>query len=171
MPVTDPADLPEATWTGGRLTIIHHAPEPGSESASLLEARMSPGQGPKAFMHERSDTLYHLLEGSMTFQIDGAITALRPGGTVFVPRGVAHTYRVDGDTEARLLMVGTPGGPWADYFRAIGQPATSLTLPPADFTPLPMDAVLRAAVANGLHFVGPRLPGASRTGGGSRDDH
>lgn len=165
------ADLPEGLWTGGRLTIVRHAPQPGSDAASLIEAWMSPGQGPNAFLHERTDTLYHLLEGAMTFQVDGVLTELRPGDSVFAARGVAHTYRVDGDTVARLLMISTPGSPWVDYFRAIGQPATALTLPPSSFVPLPMNTVHRAADANGMRFVGTRLPGASRTGADGADDH
>ena len=36
--------------------------------------------------------------------------AVGPGAFVYTPRGVPHTFRLDGDTPARLLVLLTPGG-------------------------------------------------------------
>jgi hypothetical protein len=41
---------------------------------------------------------------------------------------VPHAFRVEGDEPARTLMINTPAG-LLGFFRELGQPATSRTLP------------------------------------------
>jgi len=74
---------------------------------------------------------------------------------VFLPRGVPHTFRVEGDTPARMLTLLTPGGGEA-FFVEGGRPAERPTLAPEGRPDL---ARLRS-VANkfGSEFVGPPLP-------------
>ena len=157
----------EALWMGGRFMIVHHAPNEGAPEPSLSESWINPGQGHEEVRHYRMDFMYHLLEGHMTFDVDGKILELVPGGTIFIPRGTRHTSRADGSERAHFMIVTTPGRPWIDYVRAIGTPASEAAMPPEDFKPVPMEYVRRVAVANGLEFTGgPRLPGASRSGHG-----
>ncbi|MCX6497534.1 MAG: cupin domain-containing protein [Arthrobacter sp.] len=161
--IPDILDL-EALWMGGRLVVIHHAPGTDDPEPSVTESWLNVGQGPKEFRHHQLGFLYVLVEGHMTFSVEDEIIELHAGRSLFVPRGVRHTYRVNGPIPARVLIMTTPGRAWVDYLRAIGQPATSATLPPATFEPIPMECVQRVATANGLAFVGDRLPGSSRSG-------
>lgn len=155
----------EALWMGGRFMIIHHAPEEGAPEPCVSESWINVGQGHEEVRHFRMDFMYHLLEGNMTFEMDGKLMTMRPGNTLFIPRGTPHKSRADGPERSRFFIMATPGRPWVDYVRAIGTPATGPTMPPADFKPVPMEYVKRVAVANGLEFTGgPRLPGASRSG-------
>ncbi|HSV79638.1 MAG TPA: cupin domain-containing protein [Ramlibacter sp.] len=154
----------EALWMGGRLLVVHHAPAAGATEPCVTESWLHVGQGPEEYRHRYVDFLYFLLEGHLTFNVEGRISELRPGTSLFVPRGTRHTYRVDGPTRARILIMGTPGQPWVDYVRAIGSPATAASMPPPDVRLVPMDYLKRVAVANGLEFTGPRLAGASRGG-------
>ncbi|GAB3854303.1 hypothetical protein GCM10028801_08200 [Nocardioides maradonensis] len=156
------SDVPEAYWMGGRLVQVRHVshdPAAPSISESLLRA----GQGPAMNVHHYADFTTYLLEGSMTFSIDGELSELGPGGVAHCPRGVPSTYLV-GETGARVLHVVTPGHYWINYVRALGTPATQATLPPDDFVPTPMETVHRLAQANGFEFIGGRLAGASREG-------
>lgn len=161
--IPDVMDL-EALWMGGRLAVIHHAPEYGDNAPAITESWLNVGQGPKEFRHNNMGVAYYLIEGHMTFSIEGELVELQAGRALTVPAGVRHTYRVNPPLVARLLMVNTPGRPWVDYLRAIGQEATAGTLPPSTFEPIPMACVQRVATGNGLEFVGPRLPGSSRSG-------
>ena len=154
---------------GGRLLVVHHAPADGAPEPCLTETWINVGQGPEEFRHRQIDFIYHLLEGHMTFSVAGKITEVYPGDTVFVPRGTPHTNRVNGPIRARALIMTTPGQPWVDYVRAIGTPATASALPPPEFKPVPLEYIRRLAVANGIEFTGPRLPGSSRSGGGLSD--
>lgn len=161
------ADSPvEAYWMGGRLIQIKHVSDDPA-APSFTESVLRPGQGPEMNLHHYVAYDHYLLEGSMVITVDGHLNATRAveaGDMWHIPVGEPHTYVV-GPEGARILHVTTPGHFWVNYVRALGQPATQLTLPPADFAAVPMETVRRLAKANGLQFVGGRLPGASREGG------
>jgi mannose-6-phosphate isomerase-like protein (cupin superfamily) len=154
----------EALWMGGRLIVIHHAPEAGATEPCVTESWLNAGQGPEECRHRYIDLTYYLIEGQMDFSLAGEVSPLRQGTMVFVPRGTRHTYCVTSQSGARVLVMGTPGQPWVDYVRAIGFPATAATMPPPDLKLVPMEYVKRVAAGNGLEFTGARLPGASRGG-------
>ena len=156
------SDAPEAYWMGGRLIQIKHVPaDPALPSIS--ESVLRAGQGPAMNVHHYADFDTYVLEGTMTFSVGGELRDVGPGDVVHSPRGVPSTYLV-GESGARVLHVTTPGHYWVDYVRALGTPATQLTLPPDDFVTTPMEFVHRLAKANGFEFIGGRLPGASREG-------
>lgn len=161
------APAEQALWMGGRLLLVHHAPADSAPEPCVTESWIHVGQGHEEVRHRAVDFIYFLLEGSMTFDVEGKVTELTPGQSVFIPRGSRHRSRCNGPELARFLIMATPGRPWVDYVHAIGTPATARTMPPADFKPVPLEYVKRVAVANGLEFTGgPRLPGASRSGQG-----
>jgi quercetin dioxygenase-like cupin family protein len=51
-----------------------------------------------------------VLAGRLTFQLGDELRSAGPGAVVFAPRGSVHTLANHGDTEARYLLVITPGG-------------------------------------------------------------
>lgn len=65
------------------------------------------GSGPaRLHVHHRDDEAWHVLAGELTFRYSDRTETVGPGGTVFVPAGVAHTYSTSPD--ARYLIVLTP---------------------------------------------------------------
>ena len=78
----------------------------------------------------------------------------RPGAFVFLPRGVPHSFVVEGERPARMLTLITPGG-GEGYFADIGRPAEHDGLPPA--SPPDLDRLKRAGVAYGAEIVGPPI--------------
>jgi mannose-6-phosphate isomerase-like protein (cupin superfamily) len=64
------------------------------------------GSGPAALhVHHADDEAWHVLEGTLHFRFADQEIDVSAGGTVFVPAGVAHTYRA---TDARYLIIMTP---------------------------------------------------------------
>jgi uncharacterized RmlC-like cupin family protein len=64
------------------------------------------GSGPAAMhVHRADDEAWHVLEGTLRFRFVDRVVDVGPGGTVFVPAGVAHTYQA---LDARYLIVLTP---------------------------------------------------------------
>ena len=64
------------------------------------------GSGPAALhVHRADDEAWHVLDGTLRFRFVDRVVDVGPGGTVFVPAGVAHTYEALG---ARYLIVLTP---------------------------------------------------------------
>jgi len=65
------------------------------------------GSGPATLhVHHSDDEAWHVLEGELTFRYTDRVETTRPGGTVFVPAGVPHTYSAGAD--ARYLIILTP---------------------------------------------------------------
>jgi uncharacterized RmlC-like cupin family protein len=65
------------------------------------------GSGPATLhVHHSDDEAWHVLDGELTFRYADRTETVGPGGTVFVPAGVAHTYTAGAD--ARYLIVLTP---------------------------------------------------------------
>ena len=76
--------------------------------------------GPPLHLHRTWDEAFYVLEGEMTFLIDGHTHCAPAGSFVFTPRGILHTFWNAGDTPARQLVVFTPAGIEA-YFEEVTQ--------------------------------------------------
>ena len=98
-----------------------------------------------------------MLDGEALFDIDGRITAAGPGTTVFMPRGVPHTFRVLSPV-AVMLGVMTPGG-FEELFRNLGVPAEERALPSPGTVPFDLPAVMAEQERLGTHVLGPPLTG------------
>jgi uncharacterized cupin superfamily protein len=77
---------------------------------SAYEVRAEPGQGPLPHVHEREDESFYVLEGEFEILQGDATSVATAGSIVFLPRGVAHTFRNVGATTGRLLGIGAPSG-------------------------------------------------------------
>ncbi len=56
-------------------------------------------------VHHVDDEAWHVLEGVLRFRFADHAVEVAPGGTVFVPAGVPHTYEA---VNARYLIILTP---------------------------------------------------------------
>ncbi len=61
-------------------------------------------------VHADEDDAFLILEGEMTFTIEGEDVPAPPGTFVLVPPGVRHGFRNDGDVPVRMLNIHAPGG-------------------------------------------------------------
>ena len=55
----------------------------------------------------RSDKVYWVLEGTLSFEIDGTAMTLGVGDLAIVPQGAAFAYQTS-DVQARVLLIHTP---------------------------------------------------------------
>jgi quercetin dioxygenase-like cupin family protein len=119
------------------------------DSAGLIgifESRVPAGEGPPLHVHHNEDEVLHILEGQYEFWLDGATSKGGPGTSVFLPRGVPHSFRVLGDKPGRNLAIVTPGG-FESFF---GEAAARDLLIPRD-----MAELIELASRYGLEFLGP----------------
>ncbi len=56
-------------------------------------------------VHHADDEAWHVLDGTLRFRFIDRVVDVGPGGTVFVPAGVAHAYEA---LAARYLIILTP---------------------------------------------------------------
>jgi mannose-6-phosphate isomerase-like protein (cupin superfamily) len=93
--------------TPAHATIARSGLSPMSAAGDTIVIREWTDSGPSYLhIHHSDDEAWHVLEGSLRFRFAGGEVDAPAGTTVFVPAGVAHTYRV---TEpSRYLIFLTP---------------------------------------------------------------
>ena len=117
--------------------------------ASVVELVMPQGSQSPDHIHDEDETIV-LLGGDVTFRVDGGVVRADESGTVVLPQGVAHSYRVE-SADARWLSI--TGGGYEGFVRAVGRP---LDAPPAGELELATAVALTAAAAeNGIEIVAP----------------
>jgi mannose-6-phosphate isomerase-like protein (cupin superfamily) len=131
---------------GAHFAIKVTAAESGG-AVGVFEETVPPGDGPPMHVHGREDEVFHFLEGRFRLWCGGRSWVAGAGETVFLPRGVPHTFRNVGEGPGRKLVVVTPGG-FEGLFPAVA--ARGLRLPD-DMAEL----AAMAAAEYGLVFLGP----------------
>jgi quercetin dioxygenase-like cupin family protein len=87
-------------------------------SLDMFEMTVLPeGRMPIAHYHESWDETVYGLTGTTTWRVDGKDIAVGPGETVFIRRGVVHSFGNDSGATATCLCVLTPGALGPAYFR------------------------------------------------------
>ena len=136
---------PRVDWMGTEYSICLGK----SDSAGLVgmfEGRVPAGEGPPVHIHHNEDEILHVLDGEYEFWLDGQTMCGGPGTSVFLPRGVPHTFRVVGGKQGRNLAILTPGG-FENFF--VEAAARDLRIPDD------MEALGQLGGHYGLEFVGP----------------
>jgi mannose-6-phosphate isomerase-like protein (cupin superfamily) len=95
------------TLDGSTIRELHH-----TESQSLAEATLEPGQATRRHHHRASEEIYVVTKGSGELEVDGETRRVRPGDAILIPRGCWHTLENDGTSELRILCCCVP--PYSD---------------------------------------------------------
>ena len=106
--------LADANATGGRW--------------SMMEQMMPMGAGPPPHKHLWSDETFYILDGTITFLLEGEIKTASKGAFVNIARNTSHAFRVDSDI-ARILNGYTPASMEA-MIAELGKRTQQRTLPP-----------------------------------------
>ena len=93
---------------GGVYKIVATAAETANHHFAF-EAIEPPGGGPPLHTHASEEEFFVVLEGEMTFYVGGRVIRATEGQTAFVPRGVPHCFKNCSRSEARVLVIFTPG--------------------------------------------------------------
>ena len=93
---------------GGSYRIVTTAAESHGRHFALV-ATEPPGGGPRLHTHAAEDEYFLVLQGEISFYINGRVRVAKPGESAFVPRGVPHCFKNCSDREARVLVSFTPG--------------------------------------------------------------
>lgn len=112
----------------------------------VCESTVPSGGGPPVHVHHNEDEVIHVIEGNYLFWLDGEIVPVAPGSSIFLPRGVPHTFRVMSAAPGRNLTILTPGG-MEEFFVEVA--ARNLRIPDD------MAQLLEIAGRYGIEFRGP----------------
>src|SRR5215472_4100636 len=119
----------EVIWYLGTLFVVRASAQSTAGAFDLLEVVMPEGTSPPPHIHRREDEFVYVLDGRITFTCGEQTIQAERGAFVFLPRDVAHTFRVEGPGTAHTLNLCVPAG-LKDYFKEMGEPARERTLPP-----------------------------------------
>lgn len=111
---------------------------------AVCEVTTPPGGGPPPHVHEREDELFYVLDGELEAFSHGTWTHVPTGGTVFLPRGIPHTFRNASARPCRFLAVITPGGFERFFADLSALDAKGLVTP---------DVAARCAAVYGVEFL------------------
>lgn len=87
-----------------------------SESLVFVRARVLPGTGHAFHTHPEMDEIIYVIEGSMTQWLEHEKKELKPGDSIYIPRGVVHGCINHTNAECEFLAVLSPAkitGPFA----------------------------------------------------------
>ena len=93
---------------GEPTTVLIAGAETGGKLA-ILEVRVGRDTLLPVHLHHWDDEIVYVLEGEVTFHLDGERRAGPAGTCMLLPRGSEHSYSVE-SAEARLLVVVAPSG-------------------------------------------------------------
>ena len=99
---------------------------------SLIEALVGPGGGPPPHVHSREDEGFYILEGEITFTINGERVVATAGMFANMPVGTPHSFKNESNKPAKMLVSVAPAG-LEKMFMEIGVPlaeGATTALPP-----------------------------------------
>jgi quercetin dioxygenase-like cupin family protein len=79
-------------------------------TVAVFQHPVPPMGGPPLHRHSREDEWFYVLDGEITVEVDGERMVLPAGGSAFAPRSTVHAFQNFGTTQARILVMVTPGG-------------------------------------------------------------
>jgi mannose-6-phosphate isomerase-like protein (cupin superfamily) len=156
--ILGPGEGTPVWFQGNRITIKATAAATG-DAVGLIESLLPPGYSPPLHIHDREDETFYVLEGEVSILCGDRTFRAAPGACAFLPRGVPHTFVVEGDRPARMLGIMTPGGGEA-FFAEGGRPADTDGFPPPE--PPDLEQLRRVAARFGARIVGPPLAPSPR---------
>lgn len=134
-------------WLGVKYKTILTTEQSGG-AMSIVDSWSPAGSGPPRHIHAGEDETFVVLTGTCKVWIAGEERLAGPGESVFIPRGIEHTFKVVGDEPSRHLVILTPGG-FEGFFADMAAGQCRI--------PEDMPAIEESARRHNLTFTGPPL--------------
>ena len=115
----------------------------------LADATVPPGGGPPPHYHTREEESFFMLEGEITFTVDGKTVIGTPGTFVQVPRETPHAFKNASASPARMLILCTPSG-FEKFMAEFATELPSPAAPPIPPSPAEIEKLLRIAPDYGI---------------------
>jgi quercetin dioxygenase-like cupin family protein len=101
-------------------------PDETGGAQSVFEVSVpAEGKVPGAHFHDAFDEVIYGLEGVTRFTLEGEITDLAVGETIFIPRGAVHRFDNVSGAPAKFLATITPAIIGSEYFLELGEVFTA----------------------------------------------
>ena len=154
-PVIQPPGQGELHAAGIAEILIKATGDDTNGKYALFEALVPPGGGPPPHVHSREEEGFYVLEGEITFTVNGERAVAAAGTFANMPVGTPHSFKNESTKPARMLISVAPAGLEQMFFE-VGVP-----LPEGATTALPptkdeIEKLLATAPRYGIEIL---LPG------------
>ncbi len=69
-----------------------------------------PGTGIPPHIHTKEDEIFRVIEGTVEITVGDSTSVLISGDIAFAPKGVSHTWKVVGESKAKMITTAFPAG-------------------------------------------------------------
>ncbi len=144
--ITHAPGAPVLRAFGEEVTILLSGEQTGGAFTMFAETT-PPGEGPPPHFHEREDEWFYVIEGCVSFFVDGKWTDARAGDAVFAPRKGVHAFKNNTAQPTRMLIHASPCG-FENFFAEAAEEFAKPGGPD-------MARAVGIAEKYGIHFVQP----------------
>lgn len=148
-----PGEGPAFSMVGDVYRVLATGEQTGGVYA-LCESRVLPGGGPPPHIHHREDEWFYVLEGEITFTVNGKTIAAKAGSFILGPRGIPHAFKNESNAPARMLIHVTPPG-FEKFMAEFAVRVPSFESPPAPVTPADIEKLMVVAPKYGIELLPP----------------
>jgi len=99
---------------------------------ALMEAIVPPGGGPPPHVHSREEEGFYILEGEITFTVNGERIVAKARTFANMPVGTPHSFKNESNRPAKMLISVAPAGLEQMFFE-VGQLILDQANLPIDF--------------------------------------
>ena len=122
---------------------------------AMWEAVVPPGGGPPPHVHSREEEGFYVLEGEITFTVNGEKVVATAGTFANMPVGTPHSFRNESGKPAKMLISVAPAGLEQMFFE-VGVPLAEGATTAAPPTKNEIEKLLAVAPNYGIEI---KLPG------------
>ena len=94
----------------GEPGLVKLAGEDTDNAVAVIHFTVPKLAGPPLHRHSREDEWFYVLDGELTWEVDGRRFTGSAGASAFAPRGTAHAYQNFRDHAAHILVMVSPAG-------------------------------------------------------------
>ncbi|HEY3990263.1 MAG TPA: cupin domain-containing protein [Acidobacteriaceae bacterium] len=146
------ADGP-AYWFLNGLNVVLATSESTGGAYSMVRHTGAPGHATPYHLHHAEDEAFYVLDGEFTFFCDGEKRVVRPGGYLFLPRGIPHGIRCAASAPSTMLILAMPGTGFLRMMLEMAEPAEERVLPPV--TAPDIEKLTRLCAQYKIDILGP----------------
>ncbi len=144
----------QAVWFIGCLATIPATSERTGGKLAMVEFTHPAGFATPQHRHHHEDEAFYVLEGAMRGYCGEQTWRATKGSFVWLPRGIAHGYAVEGNETVRTLVITVPAGFDQGVVEA-GEPAQERCLPAQG--PIDTAKLLAAGDRHEIDTLGPPI--------------
>ena len=141
----------------GELAIIHTTGKETNGAYCVVELYATKEGSPPWHVHHREDEGFYVIDGEFTFYVGDKVVKAKAGDYLLAPKDIPHTYTVDSEGHARVLMICSPAG-FENLVREMSIPASSLTPPPPGEASSDYSNLMEITHKYGTEFIDRPMP-------------